>query len=411
MPISHFCRSCGSPVTETFVDLGATPLANSYLDPAAADLMEPYYPLHARVCGSCLLVQLPAVQTAEAIFSDYAYFSSYADSWVEHARRYVAAIVPALGLGHGSLVVEIASNDGYLLRHLVETGVGVLGVEPAANVAAAAIAAGIDTEVSFFGHAYAEDLVQRRGHADLIVANNVLAHVPDLNDFIAGIAVLLQPGGRVTVEAPHLLHLIRHRQFDTIYHEHFCYLSLLSTAAAVARHGLQVVDVEELSTHGGSLRYHLAHAAAGITPGPRVAAVLADERAAGMDVLDGYRGFAEACADVKTGLLEFLLDARRAGRTVAAYGAPAKGNTLLSYCGVGPELVAYTVDRSPAKQGRLLPGSRIPVHPPERLRSHRPDDILILPWNLRDEIAAQLTDLVELGSRLVIAVPELEVVA
>ena len=411
MPISHFCRSCGAPLTETFVDLGATPLANSYLDPAAADLMEPYYPLHARVCGSCLLVQLPAVQTAEAIFSDYAYFSSYADSWVEHARRYVAAIVPALGLGHGSLVVEIASNDGYLLRHLVEAGVGVLGVEPAANVAAAAIAAGIDTEVSFFGHAYAADLVQRRGHADLIVANNVLAHVPDLNDFIAGIAVLLQPGGRVTVEAPHLLHLIRHRQFDTIYHEHFCYLSLLSTAAAVARHGLQVVDVEELSTHGGSLRYHLAHAAAGITPGPRVAAVLADERAAGMDVLDGYRGFAEACADVKTGLLEFLLDARRAGRTVAAYGAPAKGNTLLSYCGVGPELVAYTVDRSPAKQGRLLPGSRIPVHPPERLRSHRPDDILILPWNLRDEIAAQLTDLVELGSRLVIAVPELEVVA
>jgi SAM-dependent methyltransferase len=409
--IAHLCRACGAPLTETFVDLGATPLANSYLEPADADLMEPHYPLHARVCGSCLLVQLPAVQTAEAIFSDYAYFSSYADSWVEHARRYVAAIVPALGLGPESLVVEIASNDGYLLRHVVQAGVGVLGVEPAANVAAAAIAAGVDTEISFFGRAYAEDLVQRRGHADLIVANNVLAHVPDLNDFVAGIAVLLAPGGRVTVEAPHLLRLIRHRQFDTIYHEHFSYLSLLATSGAVARHGLTVVDVEELPTHGGSLRYHLAHAAAGVGPDPRVAQVLADERAAGMDRVEGYGGFADACADVKTGLLGFLIDARRAGRRVAAYGAPAKGNTLLSYCGVGPELVEYTVDRSPAKQGRLLPGSRIPVHAPERLRTDRPDDILILPWNLRDEIAGQLADVVALGSRLVVAVPELEVIA
>ena len=411
MLIAHHCRACGAPLTETFVDLGATPLANSYLEPAAADRMEPHYPLHARVCGSCLLVQLPAVQTAEAIFSDYAYFSSYSDSWVEHARRYVDGIVPALGLGPESLVVEIASNDGYLLQHLVAAGIGVLGVEPAANVAAAAIAAGIDTEVSFFGRDYAADLVIRRGHADLIIANNVLAHVPDLNDFIAGIAVLLAPDGRVTIEAPHLLHLIRHRQFDTIYHEHFSYLSLLATSAAVARHGLAVVGVEELPTHGGSLRYHLAHAAAGIAPGPGVAAVLADERAAGMDRLAGYRGFAEACADVKAGLLAYLIEARRTGRTVAAYGAPAKGNTLLTYCGVGPELVSYTVDRSPAKQGRLLPGSRIPVHAPEHLRSHRPDDILILPWNLRDEIAGQLADVVELGSRLVVAVPELELVA
>ena len=411
MPNAHLCRACGAPLTETFVDLGATPLANSYLAPADADLMEPHYPLHARVCGSCLLVQLPAVQTAEAIFSDYAYFSSYSDSWVEHARRYVTAIVPALAHRPDSRVVEIASNDGYQLRHQVAAGIGVLGVEPAANVAAAAIAAGVDTEIAFFGRAYAEGLVERRGRADLIVANNVLAHVPDLNDFVAGIAVLLAPAGRVTVEAPHLLRLIRQRQFDTIYHEHFSYLSLLATSAAVARHGLEVVDVEELPTHGGSLRYHLAHAAAGIAPGPRVQQVLDDERAAGLDRVAGYGGFAEACADVKTGLLEFLIDARRAGRTVAAYGAPAKGNTLLSYCGVGPELVAYTVDRSPAKQGRLLPGSRIPVHAPERLRSDRPDDILILPWNLRDEIAAQLADVVDLGSRLVVAVPELEVIA
>jgi SAM-dependent methyltransferase len=409
--IAHRCRACGAPLTRTFVDLGATPLANSYLEPADADRMEPYYPLHARVCGSCLLVQLPAVQPAEAIFSDYAYFSSYSDSWVEHARRYVEAIVPALGLGPDSLVVEVASNDGYLLRHLVDAGIGVLGVEPAANVAAAAIAAGVDTEISFFGRAYAQGLVERRGHADLIVANNVLAHVPDINDFVAGIAVLLAADGRVTIEAPHLLQLIRHRQFDTIYHEHFSYLSLLATAAAVGRHGLAVIDVEELPTHGGSLRYHLAHAAAGSAAGPRVAAVLQDERAAGMDALEGYEGFADACAEVKAGLLEFLVDARRDGRTVAAYGAPAKGNTLLSYCGVGPELVAYTVDRSPAKQGRLLPGSRIPVHAPERLRSDRPDDILILPWNLRDEIAGQLADLVALGSRLVVAVPELEVIA
>jgi SAM-dependent methyltransferase len=411
VPNPHHCRACQAPLTETFVDLGATPLANSYLAPADRDLMEPHYPLHAWVCGSCLLVQLPAVQTAEAIFSDYAYFSSYSDSWVEHARRYVEAIVPALGLGPDSLVVELASNDGYLLRHVVAAGIPVLGVEPAANVASSAIAAGVDTEVAFFGRAYATELVERRGHADLIVANNVLAHVPDLNDFLAGIAVLLAPDGRVTIEAPHLLHLIRERQFDTIYHEHFSYLSLLATRAAVARHGLAVVDVEELETHGGSLRYHLAHAAAGRASAPAVARVLADERAAGLDTLEGYRGFAEACAEVKTGLLEFLIGARRAGRRVAAYGAPAKGNTLLTYCGIGPELVEYTVDRSPAKQGRLLPGSRIPVHAPEMLRSERPDDILILPWNLRDEIAGQLRDLVALGSRLVVAVPRLEVVA
>src|SRR4051794_36943778 len=256
----------------------------------------------------------------------------------------------------------------------------------------------------------AAGVVARRGHADLIVANNVLAHVPDLNDFVAGIATLLAPAGRVTIEAPHLLHLIRERQFDTIYHEHFSYLSLLATRGAVGRHGLAVIDVEELPTHGGSLRYHLAHAAAGIPPSPAVERVLADERAAQMHTLAGYRGFADACADVKAGLLEFLIGARRAGRRVAAYGAPAKGNTLLGYCGVGSELVEYTVDRSPAKQGRFLPGSRIPIHAPEMLRAERPDDILILPWNLRDEIAGQLHDLVELGSRLVVAVPRLEVI-
>jgi SAM-dependent methyltransferase len=411
VPTAHSCRACGAPLTETFVDLGATPLANSYLEPDDLDRLEPHYPLHARVCSGCLLVQLPAVQTAEAIFSDYAYFSSYSDSWVEHARRYVDGIVPALALGQESLVVEIASNDGYLLRHVVAAGIPVLGIEPAANVAAAAIAAGIDTEVAFFGRDYAAGLVERRRQADLIVANNVLAHVPDLNDFVAGIATLLAPAGRVTIEAPHLLHLIRERQFDTIYHEHFSYLSLLATRAAVGRHGLAVVDVEELETHGGSLRYHLAHADAGIAPSPAVERVLADERAAQMDTLAGYRGFADACADVKAGLLEFLIGARRAGRRVAAYGAPAKGNTLLGYCGVGPELVEYTVDRSPAKQGRFLPGSRIPIHGPEMLRAERPDDILILPWNLRDEIAAQLQDLVELGCRLVVAVPRLEVIS
>jgi SAM-dependent methyltransferase len=409
VPFALTCRACGAPLTETFVDLGATPLANSYLEPDDRERMEPHYPLHARVCGTCLLVQLPAVQTPEAIFSDYAYFSSYSDSWVEHARRYVAAIVPALGLTRDALVVEIASNDGYLLQHMRAAGIPVLGVEPAANVAAAAVAAGIDTEVEFFGRDYATDLVERRGHADLIVANNVLAHVPDMNDFLAGIAVLLAPGGRVTIEAPHLLRLIRERQFDTIYHEHFSYLSLLATRAAVARHGLQVVDVEELPTHGGSLRYHLAHATAGVVTAPAVELVLADERAAGMDALDGYRGFAEACVDVKAGLLEFLIGARRAGRRVAAYGAPAKGNTLLTYCGVGPELLEFTVDRSPAKQGRLLPGSRIPVHAPDMLRTRRPDHLLILPWNLRDEIAHQLADLVALGTRLVVAVPRLEV--
>ena len=410
MPNAHHCRACGALLTETFVDLGATPLANSYLEPDDRDRMEPHYPLHARVCGACLLVQLPAVQTAEAIFSDYAYFSSYSDSWVDHARRYVEAIVPVLGLGRGSLVVELASNDGYLLRHLVASGIAVLGVEPAANVAAAAVAAGVDTEVAFFGRAYAEDLVRRRGHADLIVANNVLAHVPDLNDFLAGIAVLLAPGGRVTIEAPHLLNLIASgsstRSTTSTSRTCRCSRRALPRPSRPGCHRRRrAADARRLAP------VHLAHATARMPVAPAVERVLADERAAGMATLDGYRGFAEACVEVKTGLLAYLIGARRAGRRVAAYGAPAKGNTLLTYCGVGPELIEYTVDRSPAKQGRLLPGSRIPIHAPELLRERRPDDILILPWNLRDEIAGQLRDLVALGSRLVVAVPRLEVVA
>ena len=412
MPNAHHCRACGAPLTETFVDLGATPLANSYLEPDDCDRMEPHYPLHARVCGVCLLVQLPAVQTAEAIFSDYAYFSSYSDSWVEHARRYVEAIVPALGLGRDSLVVELASNDGYLLRHLVAAGIPVLGVEPAANVAAAAVAAGVDTEVAFFGRDYAADLRERRGHADLIVANNVLAHVPDLNDFLAGVALLLAPAGRrhdrgAAPAPPDPRAAVRHDLPRAL---------LLPLAARDACRR-RPARPRRWSTSRSCRRTAARSGTTSRTrpPAPRsspaVARVLADERAAGLASLEGYRGFAEACVEVKTGLLAYLIGARRAGRRVAAYGAPAKGNTLLSYCGVGPELIEYTVDRSPAKQGRLLPGSRIPIHAPELLRERRPDDILILPWNLRDEIAGQLRDLVVLGSRLVVAVPRLEVVA
>ena len=402
------CLSCGAVLHDTVLDLGKQPLSNSYLTREQLEAGgEPRYPLHVRICRACLLVQVEPAVTPEEIFSDYPYFSSYSDSWLEHSARYTRDVTVRLRLNASSMVVEVASNDGYLLRNFVAAGIPVLGVEPAANVAEAALAAGIPTEVAFFGRAVAADLEP----ADLAIANNVLAHVPDLDDFVGGLATVLKPEGVLTVEAPHLLRMLEATEFDTIYHEHLCYFSLLALTDVLGRRGLRIWDVEELPTHGGSLRYHLAHAAAGIALSAAVERVLADERAAQMDTLAGYRGFADACADVKAGLLEFLIGARRAGRRVAAYGAPAKGNTLLGYCGVGPELVEYTVDRSPAKQGRFLPGSRIPVHAPEMLRAARPDDILILPWNLRDEIAAQLQDLVELGCRLVVAVPRLEVVA
>jgi SAM-dependent methyltransferase len=392
------------------VDLGYQPLSNAYLDPGQLR-EERTYPLHARFCERCFLVQVDNVVAASEIFSDYAYFSSISDSWVAHARRFVHSAADRFGLDSSSFVVEIASNDGYLLSHFVELGVPVLGVEPATNVAAVAIERSIPTEVRFFGYETASDLLAQRGPADLIVANNVLAHVPDLIDFVSGLARLLAPEGTISIEVPHLLRLIRHVEFDTIYHEHFSYFSLLAIQETFRRHGLKVVDVERLATHGGSLRVYATHAGSWRAATPVVAEILAEERSAGLDRADGFTGFAarvEACRDA---LVSFLTAARNDNRRVVGYGAAAKGNTLLNYARIGPDMLEYVADRSPHKQGRLLPGSHVPVVDPARLDQDRPDDILILPWNLRDEIVGQLGRVREWGGRFVIAVPCIEVVS
>lgn len=371
--------------------------------------MEPFFPLHAFVCDDCLLVQLEEFETAENIFSDYLYFSSYSASWLEHCREYAAQMTARLGLDHSSSVVEVASNDGYLLQYFRERGIGVLGIEPAANVAKVAIEKGIPTEIAFFGSATAHRLVAAGKAADLVAANNVLAHVPDLNDFVAAFRIVLKPAGVATFEFPHLLRLIEQRQFDTIYHEHFSYFSLLAVTRIFARHGLAVFDVEELPTHGGSLRVFAGHAETAPRRSERADAVLAAERKAGLDRPEGYGNFGEAVAEIKCRLLEFLIDARRRGKTVAGYGAPAKGNTLLNYCGIGRELLPYTVDLSPHKQGRYLPGVQIPIHGPDRIFETRPDYVLILPWNLKDEIRSQMAGIGEWGGRFVVAIPALTI--
>ena len=409
------CRFCAAPLSHTFVDLGPSPLCESYLTAAQLDQMEPFYPLHVRVCDRCLLVQLPAYVPAEEIFSEYAYFSSYSDSWVDHARRYAEAMIGRFGLGPGSLVVELASNDGYLLRHFVERGVPCLGIEPAKNVAAAAVGAGLPTLVAFFGADLAAELAAGHGlgegqacrPADLLVANNVLAQVPDLNDFVAGMRLLLAPGGVATVEFPHLERLIDGNQFDTIYHEHFSYFSFTTAERVFASHGLAVFDVQELPTHGGSLRLYLQHAGDGGRPvAAAVAALRRREHDRGLGGLATYRAFAARVEETKRKLLEFLIAARRQGHTVVGYGAPGKGNTLLNYCGIRTDFLDYTVDRNPYKQGRFLPGSRIPIHEPARIAATRPDYVLILPWNLAEEIAAQLAYVRDWGGRLVVPVPE-----
>ena len=404
------CRLCGAPLTETFVDLGMSPLCESYVPEDRLDAAETFYPLHVRVCAECLLVQLPAYVAGEHIFSDYAYFSSYSTSWVEHARRYAVEMTERLSLGPRSLVAEVASNDGYLLQHFVAAGVPVVGVEPAANIAAVAREKGIRTEVEFLGAATGAAVAAKYGRADLVAGNNVYAHVPDIRDFSAGLAALVKPAGRVTLEFPHLLRLIERHQYDTIYHEHYQYLTLLTASRALATAGLTVVDVDELGTHGGSLRVHAMHDHAAGEPAANVKAVLDAEAAAGLHSLDGHRGFAEAVFTIKRDLLDFLLRARAEGRRVVGYGAPGKGNTLLNHCGIRSDLVEYTVDRSPYKQGRYLPGTHIPIHAPERIAADRPDYILVLPWNLRDEITTQLAYVREWGARLVFPIPSLEVV-
>jgi hypothetical protein len=404
------CRFCGAPLSEVFVDLGASPLANSYLEPEDLVRAEAFYPLCVYVCGECLLVQLPEEERPEAIFSDYAYFSSYSDSWLRHAKTYAEAMIERFGFGAGTQVIEIASNDGYLLRWFKEKGIPVLGIEPAGNVAAAAEAAGIPTVVEFFGESTARELVAGGKRADLLVGNNVLAHVPGLNDFVAGLKILLAPTGVLTLEFPHLLRLMAEDQFDTIYHEHYSYFSFATVRKVFAAHGLTLFDVEELPTHGGSLRIYARHDEDAAKPvGERVADLLAREEAAGLGKLETYRSFGERVQRVKWGLLRFLIASKEAGKSIAGYGAPAKGNTLLNYCGIRTDFLDYTVDRSPHKQGRYLPGVRIPIHGPDRLRETRPDYVLILPWNLKEEIVEQMADVRSWGGRFVVAIPEVEI--
>ena len=404
------CRLCGAPLTRVVADLGATPLANSYLSAEQLHAMEPSYPLCALVCGTCFLVQLEAFATPGDIFSDYAYFSSYSDSLLEHSRAFAEMMTARLALGPADRVVEIASNDGYLLQYFAERGVDVLGVEPAANVAQEAVRKGIPTTVQFFGTETARAVAAMGPRPRLIVANNVMAHTPHLNDFIAGLAILLAPGGTLTVEVHHLLSLMTRHQFDTIYHEHFQYFSLGTARDALARHGLKVVDAEEIRTQGGSLRVVACHAGDnGQTESPRVAALLAREQEAGLRDLDRYAAFGDEVRRIKLDLLDFLVTARKAGKTVVCYGAAAKGNTLLNYCGIDGDLVAAAVDRSPHKQGRSLPGSRIPIYHPDRVAEMKPDYLLLLPWNLREEIIGQMAHIRDWGGRFVVAVPELQV--
>ncbi|PAP78053.1 class I SAM-dependent methyltransferase [Rubrivirga marina] len=405
------CRSCGTPLRYSMVDLGSSPPCQNVVRPEELMQGETYYPLHAFVCHECSLVQIDEVVPPEAIFEgEYAYFSSYSDSWVAHAERYVAAVAERFGLGTDSLMVEVASNDGYLLQHAVARGIPCLGVEPAANVAEAARAKGVPTRVAFFGEDEARAMRAEGLRADVIAANNVLAHTPHLNSFVAGLAVLLADAGVVTAEFPHLVRLVDHNQFDTIYHEHFSYLSFTAVERVFERHGLVLFDVEELPTHGGSLRIYARHAADASKPlTARAIELRAREQAWGVDDLATYARFAEQVRETKRGLLDFLIRARRDGKTVVGYGAPGKGNTLLNYCGIRTDLLDYTVDRNPYKQGTYTPGARIPVHAPERIFETRPDYVLILPWNLRDEISAQMAGIREWGGQFVVPIPEIEV--
>ena len=404
------CRFCGAGLRHSFVDLGAQPPSNSYLRPADLTRMEPFYPLHAYVCTSCLLVQLEAFHAPDEIFADYAYFSSYSETWLRHAEAYCAAMTERLRLGSHSQVVEVASNDGYLLQYFARRAIPVLGIEPAGNVARAAERKGVPTRVAFFGRAAAAALVADGFAADLLVGNNVLAHVPDLNDFVAGLRVALKPDGVLTMEFPHLLRLIDGNQFDTIYHEHFSYFSFFTAERVFAAHGITLFDVEELPTHGGSLRIYGCRAEAGRRAGGRVAELKARERAAGLDGVAAYDGFGERVKTAKRRLLSVLIEAKDAGMSVAAYGAAAKGNTLLNYCGIGPDMIDYVADASPHKQGLCLPGSHIPIVAPARIAETRPDLLLILPWNLADEVIAANACIRSWGGRFVIPIPEARVI-
>jgi len=386
-----------------------SPPCESYLTTAQLDQAEQFYPLHVRVCESCLLVQLPAYIAPQDVFSDYAYFSSYSDSWVAHARRFVEEATAKFGLGSQSFLVEVASNDGYLLQHSVARGIRSLGIEPAANIAEVAQRRGIDTEVMFLGEQTGRDVASRHGSADLVVANNVFAHVPDIVDFSKGLRELVADSGRVSIEIPHLLRLIEGNEYDTIYHEHYSYLTLLTAQRVLAAADLQVIDIEELPTHGGSMRIWSAPTAAAVEASPSVARVLADEATAGLDTVEGHDGFARQVAAARNDFVEFLIGCQRTGMRVAGYGAPGKGNTLLNHCGIRSDLMEFTVDRNPHKHGLFLPGTHIPIYPVERLAQERPEYVVIMPWNLRDEITAQLGYIRDWGGRFVVSLPKLEI--
>ena len=409
---NNVCRFCKTPLHHIFVDLGETPMANSYLSPEQLFKMESYYPLCVYVCDACYLVQLPEVRSPQEIFADYAYFSSYSESWLKHAKDYASLMIERFGFDSRSLIIEIASNDGYLLQYFKERDVPVLGIEPARNVGKTAIAAGIPTLVKFFGTQTARELADEGKLADLLIGNNVLAHVPDINDFVAGMKIILKSNGILTMEFPHLMRLMDENQFDTIYHEHYSYLSLLSVEKIFASHGLTLFDVDELPTHGGSLRIYGRHAEDASRPvEQRILDLRKKEASAGLSGLDRYNSFNEKVKETKRKILTFLIDAKRNGKSIASYGAPAKGNTLLNYCGIRSDFIDFTVDRSPRKQCHYLPGTHIPIYHPDKVREMKPDYLVILPWNLKEEIMDQMAEIRDWGGKFVVFIPEVMVYA
>jgi len=404
---AYACRFCGSELHQVFVDLGMSPLANSYLTMADLQKMEPHYPLCIYICDRCYLAQLPVFETPEGIFTDYAYFSSYSDSWLRHAKAYTDLMIERFGYNQSNFVIELASNDGYLLQYFKEKSIPVLGIEPAKNVALAANEAGIPTLVKFFGTDTARELASENKYADLIVGNNVLAHVPGLNDFVNGMKIVLKKQGVITMEFPHLMRLVAENQFDTMYHEHFSYFSFTTVEKVFASHDLTLFDVEELPTHGGSLRIYARHSDDETKPvGKRVAELKSREDTAGMTKMEYYLSFGEKVKETKRKILEFLIKAKAEGKSIVGYGAPAKGNTLLNYCGVRTDFIDYTLDRSPHKQGQYLPGTHIPIYHPDKVREDKPDYLVILPWNLKEEIMEQMSYIREWGGKFVTLIPE-----
>jgi hypothetical protein len=406
------CRFCNTKLTQTFCDLGMSPLSNAYLKPEQLQQMEPFYPLHAYVCEHCYLVQLQEFQSPENIFSDYAYFSSYSESWLKHAKTYTEYMIERFKFNNSNQIIEIASNDGYLLQYFKQHNIPVLGIEPAENVAKVAQAAGIPSVIKFFGIQTAKELVNEGKQADLLLGNNVLAHVPDINYFVGGMKLLLKPDGIITMEFPHLLRLIEQNQFDTIYHEHFSYLSFSTVEKIFAKHGLTLFDVEELTTHGGSLRIFAKHTEDNTHPlTHRLKELRQLELQQGLGDIETYQIFAENMRETKRKILEFLIQTKQAKKTIVAYGAPAKGNTLLNYCGIRDDFIDYTVDLSPHKQGLFLPGTHIAIHHPDKIKQTKPDYLVILPWNLKDEIIEQMAYIREWGGQFVTLIPHVEVVS